>query len=207
MTPVGTAPPSGPELRTMWDEVAAAFCQWQEGTTTADPLVRLMTPVLWQVARSCRLPEEAARDVIQDAWLALVRHRDTITSPRAVAAWLITTTRRAAWTARSRMDTTGATLPDEALELALPSVDAAEEVALARSESEVLWRAVGRLSERCQHLVRVVAFSPRPDYAALSVKLGMPVGSVGPTRRRCLDKLRSELTALGAPTPETEGSR
>ena len=59
----------------------------------------------------------------------------------------------------------------------------------------VLWRHVGQLSERCRRLLRVIAFDDRPDYAALTVQLGMPVGGIGPTRRRCLDKLRARLAA------------
>ena len=56
-----------------------------------------------------------------------------------------------------------------------------------------LWRAVLSLSVRCQRLLRVIAFSERPNYRELSVELGMPVGSIGPTRGRCLDKLREAL--------------
>ncbi|MDN5860048.1 MAG: hypothetical protein L0H84_15640 [Pseudonocardia sp.] len=59
---------------------------------------------------------------------------------------------------------------------------------------EVLWRAVGRLSERCRTLLRVVACGERPDYATLASALDMRVGSIGPTRGRCLAKLRKLLT-------------
>jgi hypothetical protein len=53
-----------------------------------------------------------------------------------------------------------------------------------------LWRAVGKLSAPCQELLRIIAFVPRPDYQSVSAALGMPVGSIGPTRGRCLEKLR-----------------
>jgi len=59
----------------------------------------------------------------------------------------------------------------------------------------VLWAAIGRLSARCQELLRIIAFSPRPDYTAVAAALGMPVGSIGPTRGRCLAKLRAQLAA------------
>jgi hypothetical protein len=49
------------------------------------------------------------------------------------------------------------------------------------------------LPERCQKLLRIVAWEPRPDYSSVAAALQMPVGSIGPTRRRCLDKLRIEL--------------
>ena len=59
----------------------------------------------------------------------------------------------------------------------------------------MLWRHTAELSERCQHLLRVLAFSDRPDYRHISDELGIPVGSIGPTRGRCLDKLRRACVA------------
>lgn len=76
----------------------------------------------------------------------------------------------------------------------LPDVVSAEEIAVLDDESARLWRAVDSLDERCRRLLRVVAFMERPDYDNLSKDLAMPVGSIGPTRARCLTKLR---TALG----------
>lgn len=58
----------------------------------------------------------------------------------------------------------------------------------------MLWRLVGTLSERCRYLLRIIAFADRPDYAAIADALGMPVGSIGPTRGRCLATLRTALT-------------
>ena len=65
-----------------------------------------------------------------------------------------------------------------------------EEQIILDEQQRALWRAVGRLSEQCQELLRIVAFIPRPDYQSVSAALGMPVGSIGPTRGRCLDKIR-----------------
>jgi DNA-directed RNA polymerase specialized sigma24 family protein len=65
-----------------------------------------------------------------------------------------------------------------------------EEQILLDEQQRALWRAVGRLSTQCQELLRIVAFIPRPDYQSVSAALGMPVGSIGPTRGRCLDKIR-----------------
>jgi DNA-directed RNA polymerase specialized sigma24 family protein len=70
-----------------------------------------------------------------------------------------------------------------------------ESAALASVEGRVLWRHIESLSERCKSLLRVVAFSDRPDYATVAQALGMPVGSIGPTRGRCLAKLRLLLDA------------
>jgi DNA-directed RNA polymerase specialized sigma24 family protein len=57
----------------------------------------------------------------------------------------------------------------------------------------LLWRAIRRLSPRCQQLMQVIAFAERPDYAAISAAMSMPKGSIGPTRGRCLARLRAIL--------------
>lgn len=62
-------------------------------------------------------------------------------------------------------------------------------------KQRVLWQHVQELTPRCRELLRVIAFSDRADYTQLAQALGMPVGSIGPTRGRCLGKLRTSLTA------------
>ena len=66
---------------------------------------------------------------------------------------------------------------------------------LTDERDQALWRAFRLLSDRCQELLRIVAQVSRPDYTAVAEALGMPVGSIGPTRGRCLAKLRALLTA------------
>ena len=75
----------------------------------------------------------------------------------------------------------------------LPADESAEESAVRNQTAGRLWRAVAQLNDRCQRLLRVVAFEERPDYAGLAADLQMPVGSIGPTRQRCLGKLRALL--------------
>jgi DNA-directed RNA polymerase specialized sigma24 family protein len=69
----------------------------------------------------------------------------------------------------------------------------AEEQVITDDQHRALWRAIGQLSPRCQELMRIIAFLPRPDYQAVAAELGIPVGSIGPTRGRCLAKLRMSL--------------
>jgi RNA polymerase sigma factor (sigma-70 family) len=177
----------------VWGHAASAFERWRAGDAVAlDELVRLMTPVLWHVVRAYRLSAEVAEDVVQSTWLALVRSRDTIQEATAVGGWLTTTARREAWkTAKA----TGRGIPVEEHELTrrLPDEDSPEDDVVRRDDETRLWLAVERLSERCQALLRIVAFEHRPDYARIASDLGMPVGSIGPTRGRCLLKLRALL--------------
>jgi RNA polymerase sigma factor (sigma-70 family) len=177
---------------TLATRAAALFRAFRDGDETrmAD-LVALVTPILWHTARAQRLDHERAEDVVQSAWLALVRNADSISDPQAVLQWLIVSTRREAWRVVRRADR------DEPREFEpddIVSVQAApEEQVLQSDEQSRLWQHIAQLSERCQALLRVVAFADRPDYAALAESLGMPVGSIGPTRGRCLAKLREQL--------------
>ena len=84
----------------------------------------------------------------------------------------------------------------------LPSQRSAEQDAVEHDEQDRLWLAVDTLNERCQRLLRIVAFEHRPDYSQVAAALDMPVGSIGPTRSRCLAKLRSALVPdRNRPTP------
>jgi len=179
----------------VWSEATACFRAWANGDTGADGLdglVRVMTPVLWHVVRSYRLPQEAAEDVIQSTWLALVRRRDSIEDAVAVGGWLTTTARREAW----RVSTTiNKSMPveDEEIAFRLPKQRSAETEAVESDERDRLWETVDSLPERCRRLLRIVAFENRPDYTLVAKTLEMPVGSIGPTRGRCLAKLRVAL--------------
>ena len=163
-------------------------------------LVRALNPVLWRVARAQGLSTEDAADVVQTSWLELLRALPGIRTPRAVTAWLVTTTRRAAWQrrARARRD---ADDPGPVLEAAVDPGPAPGERLLAEERDRVLWRHFASLSERCRDLLRIVAQVERPDYTVLAEAFGMPHGSIGPTRGRCLAKLRAMLLADPAWSP------
>jgi len=159
-----------------------------------DKLVADATPLLWQVARSQGLDQDSAADAVQLTWMAFLRSLDTIQTPEAVIGWLITVTKREAWHMRTRMRRR-AEVPDVLSLLAeQPSTEPLpEDIVLDEERGRVLWAAVRQLSARCQELIRVIAFAHRPDYNAISEALGMPRGSIGPTRGRCLAELRRLL--------------
>jgi RNA polymerase sigma factor (sigma-70 family) len=175
----------------VWGQAASAFERWTAGDPVAlDELVRVMTPVLWHVVRAYRLTNEVAEDVVQTAWLALVRSRDSIQEAAAVGGWLTTTARREAWRV-AKASGRGIPVEDDQLARRLPDEESPENEVVRRDGEDRLWDAVERLSERCQALLRIVAFEHRPDYTTIAANLGMPVGSIGPTRGRCLQKLRA----------------
>src|SRR4051794_40110700 len=156
-------------------------------------LVDELTPLLWQVARSQGLDRDTSSDIVQTAWLKLLGSFAEIHSPIALTSWLVTVTRREAWRVRNsgRMEVPA----KDVLFAELPDIGPTpEEERLASERRQLLWQAVSRLSERCQQLLRIIAFTRRPDYDVVSMALGMPRGSIGPTRGRCLAKLRDVLS-------------
>jgi RNA polymerase sigma factor (sigma-70 family) len=197
MTHEGAEASVGSAEPTRWARAAALFVKWRDGDTRAmDELVRLMTPLLWHVVRAYGLDRALAEDVVQTTWLTLVRRHESITEPQAISGWLTMVARREAWRVgklQRRADPTEA----ESLEPHLPARESAEQTAATDDESRRLWLAVAQLNERCQRLLRIVAFEERPDYARIAQDMAMPIGSIGPTRQRCLGKLRALLEGDG----------
>lgn len=189
------APDESDQPTSVWAQASAHFGRWCAGDAGGlDDLVRVMTPVLWHVVRSYRLPNDVAEDVIQTAWTALVRRREAIEDVAAVGGWLTTTARREAWRV-SRVESRTSPADEEEMSLRLPRQRSAEQAAVLNDEQARLWTAVTTLDDRCQRLLRIVAFEHRPDYGRLAEQFGMPVGSIGPTRGRCLAKLKAALAA------------
>ncbi len=195
---VMTMPHTAEDPASVWDAAGSAFARWRAGDAAAlDDLVRVMSPILWHVVRATGLDKEQSEDVVQTAWLALVRNAATVGDTQAVARWLCTTARREAWRV-SKQGTRSTPVDDDALEWRMPNQPSPESEVVLNDEQSRLWGSLGQLSERCQRLLRIVAMEPRPDYARIAGELKMPIGSIGPTRGRCLDKLRSELQRTGA---------
>jgi RNA polymerase sigma factor (sigma-70 family) len=164
--------------------------------TLLDGLIPELTPLLWQVARAAGLGAEDAEDVVQSSWVSLLSHLDTIREPGAITAWLVTTTRREAWKVAAARRKTQLADAERLADIPDPRLSP-EDSALLDAEQRALWGALRTLSPRCQELLRIVAFVPRPDYDAVAAQLRMKRGSIGPNRRRCLDKLGQALRDCG----------
>jgi RNA polymerase sigma factor (sigma-70 family) len=188
--------PGGPTSSALYDAATDAFRRWRAGDDAAlDELVRMMSPVLWHVVRATGLDREAAEDVVQNTWLTLVRSAESVRDAQAITRWLCTAARREAWRV-SKAATRTRPVEDEVLDARMPVQISPEAEVVSDDEKALLWRALSRLPERCQKLLRIVAWEPRPDYSSVAEGLDMPIGSIGPTRRRCLDKLRVELGSV-----------
>jgi RNA polymerase sigma factor (sigma-70 family) len=158
-------------------------------------LVARYSGLIWSVARAHRLGDADAADVVQATWLRLVEHLGEIRDAERVGAWLATTARRECLrvlrVGQRHVLTDGFDLPDEAAGAALDAR------MLAGERDAALWRAFGRISVRCRALLRMLAADPAPSYEEVGAALDMPIGSIGPTRGRCLDQLRERAAAVG----------
>jgi RNA polymerase sigma factor (sigma-70 family) len=169
--------------------------------TALDEVVRELNPLLWHVARSQGMDQSQAYDVVQTAWLELLRRLDGIRSPQALTAWLITTTKREAWRVKRLAHRSSGS--DELAGVPDPAAPQLDERLITDARDRTLWAHFQQLSQRCRELLRIVALVDRPDYAVVSEALAMPHGSIGPTRGRCLAKLREML--LADPAWSTDG--
>jgi RNA polymerase sigma factor (sigma-70 family) len=198
-----------PGGETLVDRAASAFGRFQAGERQAfDELVAVVTPLMWHTVRGTGVDQVTAEDVIQTVWMSLLNSAASVRDPQTVVKWVLTATRREAWRVSKR------TRADQQRSAATFGVDNEETIALpadpeAQPDDLVfrdvrqrrLWGHVQSLPERCRQLIGVIAFADRPDYALIAESLGMPVGSIGPTRGRCLAKLRDALSR----DPQWEG--
>ena len=184
-------------------EVADLVFRARAGEAAAwDALVDRFGGRVRAVGRSFRLGKADADDVYQVTWLRLVSHLDQIRDPGRVGAWLVTTAsheclrllRRAGRQAPGDADW------EESLVDDAPDVDAD---LLVGERERALWEAMEMLSAGCQRLLRFLAADPAPSYEEVALGLDMPIGSIGPTRRRCLNRLRIHFARI---TEGPEGS-
>lgn len=179
---------SGDGTDDLVDVVLAARSGDREAWNT---LVDRFARLVYAVALRCRLSHPDAADVSQTVWLKLAENLHRINDPARVGAWLVTTTKReslALIRARSRYESVDVTLldlPDETGD------GPAEQVLRLETITEVA-EAFALLSERCRELLRRLVVESE-SYQRISSDLAMPVGSIGPTRIRCLAMLRRHL--------------
>jgi len=158
-----------------------------------DDLVERYAPLVWSVCRRYQLSRADAEDVHQTVWLQLVRRLEAVRDPAALPGWLATATRREC--VRMLRATRGLHaaeyVPDTE---AIPDQRAGmvEQELLVAERHAALREALARLPPFCQRLIGKLIEDPPLTYAQISAALNIPVGSIGPLRGRCLDKLRAD---------------
>jgi RNA polymerase sigma factor (sigma-70 family) len=161
-------------------------------------LVDRLEPLLRHVVRGYRLSRADVEDVLQSTWLRLFEHLHQLRDPGAAGAWLATTARRECL--RLLQTPLREVLTDDPELGGECPQDGPESVVLAAERSAILDRALSTLPERHRRLMTLLASESATDYVAIGGELAMPVGSIGPTRARCLARLarHPELIALRA---------
>ncbi|MGP0038793.1 MAG: RNA polymerase sigma factor [Solirubrobacteraceae bacterium] len=158
-------------------------------------LVSEFSGMVWAVARSHRLGDADAGDVVQATWVKLVEHLADLKDPSRVGPWLATTARRECLRvlrAAKRQVPMGDDMPDREAPDGSPDRDL-----LIAERNAALRRGFSRLRPRDQDLLRMLAADPPPTYEEISAALNLPIGSIGPTRARALERLRNQLNADG----------
>ena len=151
-------------------------------------LVERYAPLVWCICRRYRLSDADTHDVSQSVWLGLVSHLGKLRDPAALPGWLATTTRRECGRVRHAAQAAGYVLDTEAIPDEQTGM--AEQELLLAERHAALREALTRLTPSCQRLIALLIEDPPVPYAQISARLGIPVGSIGPSRSRCLDKLR-----------------
>lgn len=183
--------------------VAAA----SEGDVEAwNEIVARYAPLLLGVLRRFRLDRLSAEDVAQTVWLRLVEHLGDLREPRALPMWICTTARRECLRqiAESRRSIPRNPLEESWHGELVEEQDPIKDVEQAQRR-EALLMAMAELPDRQRQLLVLLTRDPPPPYTEISERLGMPVGSIGPTRARALDRLRASeaLRALAAGPEQT----
>ncbi|USN98014.1 MAG: sigma-70 family RNA polymerase sigma factor [Phycisphaeraceae bacterium] len=157
-----------------------------EGSDDAwSELVERYARLVYSIPARHGLPGDLCDEVFQSVWTIAVRHLGSLRDARSLPAWLIRATQRETWRiTRAARRTSGLEAPEE---LTWTDPDEASLI----EDRQRMREALAQIGDRCRELLLILFREDRPDYDRVAERLGIPRGSIGPTRGRCLDKLRS----------------
>jgi RNA polymerase sigma factor (sigma-70 family) len=185
------------QAATRHDADVSLVARCMDGDEAAwEALVRRHGPVVWTIARRAGLADPDAADVYQTVWRIVVESLPRLRETERFPAWIAQTARfqtaRAVRTICATRRALGRIEPRDADDaVAEPDIEAIE-------RRRKVTDAMGRIGDRCAHLLRALYFDDAaPDYAEIARRLGMRIGSIGPTRARCLARLRDALGRNG----------
>jgi RNA polymerase sigma factor (sigma-70 family) len=197
----------GPAVRN--DPSVVALVTRAAGSDQAawDELVDRYAPLVWSICVRFELSSQDIEDVGQNVWLRLVEQLGNLREPAALPGWLATTTRRECLRvvkASRRVEIPG----DELEERLAPQTDAAaiEQEIIMAERNALLRAALAELPPRCRQLLSMLISDPPCSYAEISAVLGIRIGSIGPERGRCLERLRHSEYLAGLSDDEFAGA-
>lgn len=159
-----------------------------------DELVQRYGRLVTCVAARYRMQDADRADAAQNSWLRAVERLHMLRDPERFGSWMKTITTREclAQIQRSRRE-----LPTETVGETESPIPGPEAVAITTEAARSIERAVAELTESPRRLIQELFYGPRPDYATVSRSMGVPVGSIGPTRGRALRTMRNSMERLG----------
>jgi RNA polymerase sigma factor (sigma-70 family) len=177
------------------DDLVQVVVQARAGTNAAwEALIERFGGLVAAVARRCRLSDADVAEVGQTTWLRLVENIDRIEQPERLGAWLATTSRRESLRIATRQAPIPAT--DAVYLIADDKADPLDAGLLREEQVRALRMAAERLPQRCQRLLGLLMGDDDLPYKEIGELLNMPIGSIGPTRGRCLEQLRQILAEM-----------
>jgi len=176
-------------------ELIEVVAQARAGANAAwETLIERFGGLVIAIARRCRLSDADVAEVSQTTWLRLVENLDRIEQPERLGGWLATTSRRESLRIATRRAVVS---PSEAVYLMVDDEADPLDAALLREEqARAIRLAAERLSPHCRRLLGVLMSDDDLPYKAIAEQLNMPIGSIGPTRGRCLEHLRQILAEM-----------
>jgi RNA polymerase sigma factor (sigma-70 family) len=174
------------------DDLAQVVFEARAGSSEAwNTLILRFGGLVAAIARRCRLNDADVAEVSQTTWLRLVENIDRIHQPERLGAWLATTSRRESLRIATRRAVVSDT--DAMYLLADDELDPLDHELLKEEQVRAIRKAADRLPPRCQRLLGLLMGDNDLPYAQIAEQLSMPIGSIGPTRGRCLEHLRQLL--------------
>jgi RNA polymerase sigma factor (sigma-70 family) len=171
--------------------VASLVRRAAEGDRHAwERLVDQYARLIWSITVDFKLTESDAADVAQTTWLRLLQHIDRIEYPDRIGSWLAATARNECLRSLAARKRVVLRHEDEELQSVTVFAPEIDDRLLAEEQAQVVRDALSRLPRRWQRLLEMLMADPPVPYTEISDQLGLPIGSIGPTRGRCLAQLR-----------------
>jgi RNA polymerase sigma factor (sigma-70 family) len=183
--------PAVPEKNAGAPDIAQLVRRAAEGDHWAwERLVDQYARLIWAITRDFKLAESDAADVFQATWLRLLEHIDRLEQPARVGSWLAATARNECLRGMAARKRIMLVQDDATLKNDVTSGPEVDERLLAEERAQAVRDALSCLPGQWRRLVELLMDDPPASYAEISDQLGLPVGSIGPTRGRCLERLR-----------------
>ncbi len=161
-------------------------------------LVDRFSGLVWSITRAQGLSSSDGADVSQTVWLRLVDNLDRLREPERVGAWLAATTRHECIRVSRLRQRSVPVAESELFDIVDSTVDEDPATTLARKGRDAALRQVlATMPERSQALLHMLMADPPASYGEVAAGLGLPIGSIGPTRQRCLRALRAKCVGAG----------